>query len=657
MKIKPLFNLSSCLILVLALVAGTALLARQTAAQEPSPQAPAVPDETLGSFFTYQGRLEDASGPVNDTCDFEFSLWTDSLLGNPVGGTQARDSVTLDDGYFSVSLDFGVSAFQGEARYLQIAVDCGSGSTTLSPRVALGAAPYAHSLRPGAVVSGSVVAGSVLEVENSYAGMLYSYGIHGTSLDVGVVGSGGNVGVKGESASSSGYGVYGYNDADVYGCGVYGQVGEASGKVTFLVGAGVWGDSADSPGLYGTSNNSAGVFGWSTSNVGTAGLSDSEDGVQGTSNSGSGVAGVSSSGSGVYGRAVLTGVVGIATGSSLSPTPAGVYGEALSDGNGVHGESYGLYGSYAGVYGRGVYTASGVYGSSAYGNGLHGYSQHGNGVSAVTVSGDSADAAVRALAYGWSYGVSASNPASGVGVRGTSYDGVGVEGESTNSEGVYGMSSNSHGVHGYSASSGGNWAGVFGHGTSGPGLMGLSTSGNLIELYNDFALSERRFYVDTFGAVYADNAYHCGLGSGYDEEPGVCIFQDSEADFAEMLPADEGLEPGDVLVVSLDGTLARSTQAYQPTVVGVYSARPGYLGGGEYLGREDYAPLAVVGIVPVKASAENGPIAPGDMLVASSIPGHAMSAGPNPPTGTVIGKALEGLEGDTGMIKLLVVLQ
>jgi hypothetical protein len=65
----------------------------------------------------------------------------------------------------------------------------------------------------------------------------------------------------------------------------------------------------------------------------------------------------------------------------------------------------------------------------------------------------------------------------------------------------------------------------------------------------------------------------------------------------------------------------------------------------------------VVGIVPVKASAENGPIAPGDMLVASSIPGHAMSAGPNPPTGTVIGKALEGLEGDTGMIKLLVVLQ
>jgi len=107
-----------------------------------------------------------------------------------------------------------------------------------------------------------------------------------------------------------------------------------------------------------------------------------------------------------------------------------------------------------------------------------------------------------------------------------------------------------------------------------------------------------------------------------------------------------------------NGKLARSTQAYQPTVVGVYSTRPGFVGGQPVEGElEGHIPLAVVGVVPVKASAENGPIRPGDLLVASATPGHAMQAGPNPPQGTVIGKALEGLEEGTGVIQMLVVLQ
>ena len=59
----------------------------------------------------------------------------------------------------------------------------------------------------------------------------------------------------------------------------------------------------------------------------------------------------------------------------------------------------------------------------------------------------------------------------------------------------------------------------------------------------------------------------------------------------------------------------------------------------------------------MKASTENGPIAPGDLLVASATPGHAMKASPNPPIGTVIGKALEGLDEGTGVIRILVMLQ
>jgi hypothetical protein len=79
-------------------------------------------------------------------------------------------------------------------------------------------------------------------------------------------------------------------------------------------------------------------------------------------------------------------------------------------------------------------------------------------------------------------------------------------------------------------------------------------------------------------------------------------------------------------------------------VAGVYSTRPGFVGGQPVGGaQEGDIPLAVVGVVPVKASAEGGAIRPGDLLTTAATPGHAMKAGPNPAVGTVIGKALEPL--------------
>jgi hypothetical protein len=67
-------------------------------------------------------------------------------------------------------------------------------------------------------------------------------------------------------------------------------------------------------------------------------------------------------------------------------------------------------------------------------------------------------------------------------------------------------------------------------------------------------------------------------------------------------------------------------------------------------------PVALLGIVPTKVSAENGPIQRGDLLVTSTTPGHAMRAD-DPPPGTVLGKALEALESGTGVILVLVTLQ
>jgi hypothetical protein len=91
----------------------------------------------------------------------------------------------------------------------------------------------------------------------------------------------------------------------------------------------------------------------------------------------------------------------------------------------------------------------------------------------------------------------------------------------------------------------------------------------------------------------------------------------------------------------------------------VYSTRPGFLGGAVG-GADDRgkAPLAMVGVVPVKASAENGPIQPGDLLTSSSTPGHAMRCeGVELCFGRTLGKAMEGLESGTGVIMMLVMFQ
>ena len=126
-------------------------------AQEADPQGEAGMQAALGTAFTYQGQLRSGGSPVNGNCDFQFSLWDAVSGGSQVGATQSRANVSVSEGFFTIpDLDFG-SVFSGDARWLQIAVRCPAGSggyTGLSPRQALTAAPYALSLRPGAVVSG-----------------------------------------------------------------------------------------------------------------------------------------------------------------------------------------------------------------------------------------------------------------------------------------------------------------------------------------------------------------------------------------------------------------------------------------------------------------------------------------------------------------------
>jgi hypothetical protein len=97
-------------------------------------------------------------------------------------------------------------------------------------------------------------------------------------------------------------------------------------------------------------------------------------------------------------------------------------------------------------------------------------------------------------------------------------------------------------------------------------------------------------------------------------------------------------------------------------VAGIYSTKPGVLASPHDMDdprpETTEVPLAVVGIVPCKATAANGPIQVGDLLVASSRPGYAMrGTNRSRMLGAVVGKALEPLPKGTGVIQVLVTLQ
>lgn len=155
------------------------------------------------------------------------------------------------------------------------------------------------------------------------------------------------------------------------------------------------------------------------------------------------------------------------------------------------------------------------------------------------------------------------------------------------------------------------------------------------------------FRVDNTGAVFADGGVHTG-----------------GADFAEALPVNGSrtdYSPGDVLTIdgSSQNRLTRTTQPYSTLVAGIYSTKPGVLGGSEMqAGSKTKVPLAVVGIVPCKVTASNGPVHTGDLLVTSNKAGYAMKGTDRSKmVGAVVGKALEPLATGDGLIHVLVTLQ
>lgn len=98
-----------------------------------------------GTGFTYQGRLSTNGVPFDGTVEMQFTLWTEKYEGSMLAtSAPPAEAVGVANGLFAVTLDFGAEPFDGQERWIEIAVRSDSGTfITLEPRQPISFAPHA----------------------------------------------------------------------------------------------------------------------------------------------------------------------------------------------------------------------------------------------------------------------------------------------------------------------------------------------------------------------------------------------------------------------------------------------------------------------------------------------------------------------------------
>ncbi len=431
-----------------------ALAALLTAAYAASAQGP------ITSSFTYQGELRQSGTPVSTPVDLRFRLYDSPDLGHQVG-PELSASLVPSTGRFTVDLDFG-DVFTGQATWLEIDTRAAGTTTftTLSPRMALTAAPAASFARTAASASSLTLPfeavstipspGCVFSITSTSP---FSPAICGNNTSPG----GASFGIQGYAASPAGTGVYGYGATGI------------RGESTFPNGSGVFGYSANPGGIGISGNAETGIRGESPNPNG--------NGVVGYASGGNdawAVSGQTATGQAVIGRAGVsppgggfppgTGVVGYTDVSTGFVSGIGVYGEAAA----TTGPTYGAYfknASNSGTAVRGWATANN---SQTYGGDF----ACGGNAGATAVHGDAYSTS--GITYGGDFSAESTD---GIGVRakanaltGFTWGGW-LESKSSTGKGVLGTATSptgaTYGVYGSTSSSNPLAYGVFASGNLG----------------------------------------------------------------------------------------------------------------------------------------------------------------------------------------------
>lgn len=123
--------------------------------------------DPLTSAFSYRGYIEEAGTPVDDFLDLEFELFDALDNGSSLASPLSFDNVGVDNGDFTVILDFGGAPFTGTRVWLEVRARPGGSTgshTALTPRQEIRAVPYAtHAqfVSPDAISSVEIEDGSI----------------------------------------------------------------------------------------------------------------------------------------------------------------------------------------------------------------------------------------------------------------------------------------------------------------------------------------------------------------------------------------------------------------------------------------------------------------------------------------------------------------
>ncbi|MCP4707070.1 MAG: hypothetical protein GY869_00475 [Planctomycetes bacterium] len=336
-----------------------------------------------GTAFTYQGRLSDGGAPAHGDYDFEFKLYNYLTGGDQFGLTVNKENVSVNQGNFTVKLDFvnDSNVFNGDARWLAIGVRPGEQSdpsdyAILEPRQELTPSPYAiyalnglgssgfwaangnniYNTNSGNVGIGTASPVKTLDVRGDI--QVGNNQVWSSSADDRIINFGDTnyvyIGEKGaddrmELRASSFY----FNNGNVgIGTSSPSEKFEVAGTVKAVNSSGtsVHGDSLSGVGVYGYTYNGTAIYGrdGSGSGLGWAGYFD--------------------------GHVYVAGNVGIGTSSPTEKLEvAGTVKAVNSSGTSVYGDSL----SGIGVYGY-TYNGTAIYGRDGSGSGA-GYAGYFDG--------------------------------------------------------------------------------------------------------------------------------------------------------------------------------------------------------------------------------------------------------------------------------------
>ena len=176
--------------------------------------------------FTYQGKLTESGAPASGAYLMEFRLFDAVSGGAQIGATVSNPAVDVANGFFTVSLDFGSSPFNGADRYLEIAVKRNAGDpfTVLSPRQQITSSPYAIQAQKAQSAESATTAFNVtglVQIENGGTGSSVKNFVDLSNDQLGIGGNKtftGTVSVNGSGVfSGNGSGLTNLNGANITG--------------------------------------------------------------------------------------------------------------------------------------------------------------------------------------------------------------------------------------------------------------------------------------------------------------------------------------------------------------------------------------------------------------------------------------------------------